>query len=245
MRQMISMIILMCLYSTAISKELTVVTEVWPPYSYTDKDGRALGIATETVKNALATSQLNYSIKYQPWARAFHVAKSKPNILIYPIFRTLEREALFHWFCPILPEIHIYAISKRQRALHELSLKELMDQGVTAGVMRAGNNYERLVAMGFDKQRIDTSSTELANIRKLIHDRVDVVFQSKEGFEYGLKQLSVPVDQFSYGAALRKEGEVEVCAAIKLGSDEKLVGTLQQAFAKTPLSPLATMTVRE
>lgn len=248
MRQIMLVIIFLCFYSNAMSdnkiKELTVVTEVWPPYSYTDEQGHALGVATRTIRDALALVGMNYHIDFQPWARAFFIAKTKPNVLIYPIYRSEEREALFHWFCPILPDIHVYAISKRTRNLQQLTLTELIERGVTAGVMRAGNNYELLVSSGFDKEKLDPSSTELANIRKLIHDRVDIVFQSQEGFEYGLKQLNVLPNQFVYGTALRKEGEGEVCAAIKVGSDDELVKKLSYAFANTPLSQAALSTVR-
>lgn len=235
MRWIITTIIFMCFTYSAISKELAVVTEVWPPYSYTDEQGNALGLATRNVQAALKSANIAYQIDYRPWARAFHIAKTKPNILIYPMYRTIEREALFHWFCPILSGITVYAISKRSRDLQAYSLRELIKKGVTAGVMRDGNNHELLVSMGFDKDKLDPSSTELANIRKLIHDRVDIVFQSKEGFEYGLNQLNVMKHEFTYGAALRKADEGQVCAAVRLGSDEELVLKLQKAFSSTPL----------
>jgi polar amino acid transport system substrate-binding protein len=189
-----------------------------------------LGIASERVQQALTDAKLGFAIKYQPWARAFHIAKTKPNVLIYPIYRTVEREALFHWFCPILSDIDVYAISKRDRKLDGFSLKELVSKGVTAGVTRGGNNYELLIEAGFAQENLDPSSTELANIRKLVHGRVDIVFQSKAGFEYGLKQLNVLPEQYVYGAALRKEGERQVCAAIKLGSNKVLVDHLRAAF---------------
>ncbi len=66
---------------------LRVVTELSPPHQ-TIKDGKVDGVSTQIVIATLKQAELDSHIEVYPWARAYYIATSVPNMLIYNIART-------------------------------------------------------------------------------------------------------------------------------------------------------------
>lgn len=75
---------------------LQVVTENWRPYNYLE-NGEVKGVSTKIVKEILDKAGFNYDIHVLPWARAYKIAQTKENTLIYTIIRIDPREELFQW----------------------------------------------------------------------------------------------------------------------------------------------------
>lgn len=85
--------------------QLTYITESYPPYNFTDK-GKLKGIsvdlllaATKKYSSALTAKK----IKVFPWTRAYKMAESGPNIVLFSMTRTDERVPKFNWVGPIIP----------------------------------------------------------------------------------------------------------------------------------------------
>ncbi len=210
-----------------------VVSELWPPYSYLDDSGKSVGIISEPFSHALTQGGIKHEIHYYPWSRAFHKASMTPDVLIFPIYRNPEREDLFHWFCPIAKPITINAITRTDSRFNGGSLEELIDAGAIVGVMRNDNSYHKAVALGFSAKQLDISSSEIDNVRKLAHKRVDVIFQSWDSFEHRLKRINAPLDvTYHMGARLHTIEESMLCAAMSVSSDEKLVQQVRYALSQ-------------
>ncbi len=79
---------------------LTVVTENWKPYNY-EENGVAKGISTVVVEKILKHAKIKYKLRVLPWARAYMMAQSKKDCLIYTIIRISPRETLFKWVRPL------------------------------------------------------------------------------------------------------------------------------------------------
>lgn len=106
-----------CMIRVSLADDkIYVVTENWYPYNYLDKKGNIVGKSTNVVKAILANAKVDYSIAIYPWTRAFNLASTRPNVLIYSILRTPQREKLFYWICPIsTQEPHkIYKLTSRK-----------------------------------------------------------------------------------------------------------------------------------
>jgi len=56
--------------------EIVVVTENWAPYNFIE-NGLVKGASTEIVKRVLDNTDLNYSIRVYPWARAYYLRIQK------------------------------------------------------------------------------------------------------------------------------------------------------------------------
>jgi len=79
---------------------MTIVTEEYPPLSFTENDS-VKGYGTEIVNLMLEKMSETNSIQVMKWSEAYQLALSKPNIVIFTIEKTKEREDLFYWIGPI------------------------------------------------------------------------------------------------------------------------------------------------
>lgn len=83
----------------------TYVTEPYPPYNFKEK-GKLQGIAVDLLmaatKKASASLALK-DIKVLPWPRAYKMAETGPNIVLFSTTRTEQREEKFNWVGPISP----------------------------------------------------------------------------------------------------------------------------------------------
>mgnify|MGYP003828342217 CR=1 FL=1 len=96
-------LMLICVLFSSCSKRnpsLTIVTEEYPPLSYTENDS-VKGYGTEIVQLIQRRIEDNAKINVMKWNEAYQLALSKPNIVIYTIEKTKEREGLFYWIGPI------------------------------------------------------------------------------------------------------------------------------------------------
>ncbi|WP_230425762.1 substrate-binding periplasmic protein [Spartinivicinus ruber] len=84
----------------AFSESLLVVTENWRPFNYME-NGELKGVSTKIMKAVLKQAKLSYTIQILPWARAYQLAQTRPNCIIYTIVRIPSREKLFKWVRPL------------------------------------------------------------------------------------------------------------------------------------------------
>ncbi|MBA6264222.1 ABC transporter substrate-binding protein [Colwellia sp. Bg11-12] len=77
--------------------KLTLYTENWAPYQYTDPQGNVKGSSIAKVKKVLDAANWPYEIQVVPWARAIFQIHVVPNSLIFSIARIPERENKYHW----------------------------------------------------------------------------------------------------------------------------------------------------
>ncbi|MFT5164760.1 MAG: polar amino acid transport system substrate-binding protein [Alteromonadaceae bacterium] len=90
---------------------LRVVTEELPPYNYRTIDGSVAGTSTQVVEALLQALKMKTKIELLPWPRAYKDATTLPNVLIYSITRTADREDNFHWLSEIVPiDIKVFAL---------------------------------------------------------------------------------------------------------------------------------------
>nr|WP_314582816.1 transporter substrate-binding domain-containing protein [uncultured Pseudomonas sp.] len=122
-RSVLSGAVLLCLsVCSAYAGSIRVVTEELPPYNMT-RDGQLTGMSTEVVQAVLKQVNVQASIQSMPWARAYDLALHDPDVLIYSITRTPEREHLFKWVGTIASSRwYIYSA-----ASHPISLRDLND----------------------------------------------------------------------------------------------------------------------
>jgi len=86
--------------SAYCSEKLTVYTEQFYPFSYTE-DGEdhseVLGVATSLMLAVLEESGLDYELWIVPWSRALLAINRQNNVLVYSMARTADREDKYGW----------------------------------------------------------------------------------------------------------------------------------------------------
>ena len=77
--------------------QLTIYSDIWPPYQTLSEKGVLVGLATKPVVNVLKAGNISFEIKVTLWAKILHLAKFNKNALIYSLSRTKQREYQFYW----------------------------------------------------------------------------------------------------------------------------------------------------
>lgn len=171
MRSMIWIVFSLGLLSMAAhAGPVRVVTED-SAYSYLE-DGKVAGSATAVVEATLERAGIaDYHIGIYPWARAYDMALQEPDVLVYLIARTPEREPLFRWIGEILRiEYHFYKLRERD----DVQAPDLeAAKRYRVGVLRKDVRHQYLQAQGFSKIVVAAQNHE--NFRRLLNGQVDLV----------------------------------------------------------------------
>jgi polar amino acid transport system substrate-binding protein len=136
------------------------------------RDGRVAGPASEIVEATLQRAGLDdYRLAIYPWARAYDIAQQEPNVLIYLIARTPERESLFKWVGEITRiDYHFYKLRDQQ----DVVVPDLAAaKNYSVGVLRDDVRHQYLLAEGFTRLVVSAQNSD--NFRKLLNRQVQLV----------------------------------------------------------------------
>ena len=209
----------------AAAQEVRAVTEE-TPYTFL-RDGKVAGPATELVERSLQRAGLaEHSVQLYPWARAYDLALHEPNVLIFLIARTPQREAQFKWVGEFMRiEYHLYKLRGRD----DVVVHALADaRRYSVGAMRDDVRHEYLKARGFTK--LVLSAHNIDNFRKLIAGQVQLVplperdaqaLCTQTGFDCRQLERVLTLDELSTG----------IYMAFSAATPEPTVERLRQAFA--------------
>ena len=219
---------------SAFSTELTIVTEELPPLNYASH-GVATGYSTEVLEAVLREANIKSTVNILPWARAYYLATTQPNTLIFSTTRTAERENFFEWIGPISSrQIYLYKLKSRK----DIEVKTVADSvQYKIGLIRemaSGNAF--LKNNTVPDNVIDYAPTAESNVKKLLIGRVDLIISQDWSAAYQMKkenrdpneleQVLLLEDKSSYYFALNKQ------------SDPLLVQKIRKAFDKVKQSGL-------
>jgi len=212
--------------SLAGAAELTIVTEILPPWQTTD--GRTVsGIATEIVEAALREADVEFHIKVYPWSRAYRLAQEKPNILIYSIIRTPERENLFKW-AGVIGSVkeHFFHMADRK----DIRLATVQDAKKYVTIIpRDDFRHQFLVSKGFvEKTAFHLVNKQEQALRMLYAGRGDLILDDELTLAYELRQFKldpakintaiyVPEMSVDFEMALSKQTPDSLVAKIRTG----------------------------
>lgn len=169
-------LLLTCLVPCVQAETIRVVTED-TSFSYL-RQGRVVGPATQLVEATLERAGLNdYRVGLYPWARAYEMALREPNVLIYLIARTREREDKFHWVGEILRiDYHLYRLPSRE----DIQIERLEQaKQYRIGALRGDFRYQFLQEEGFTKLVVTVSNAD--SFKLLLNGQVDLVPMSEQG----------------------------------------------------------------
>jgi len=208
---------------------LTVYSEIWPPYQTQSQTGVLNGIATQQVKYVFESANFPFEIKVMPWARAFHLVNLNNNTLIYSISRTAQREHLFHWIHRLG---HVKTSFVALAGRTDLIIKNEIDFKKYTLILKrheAANQY--FLDLGFDPKVniIYVNNSEQA-LHLLVKGRGDIYPITDSGFMPAVNKSGLSSGLFSLIYEL-KEFELDLYLAANIQSDIKLINQIKQAFS--------------
>lgn len=232
-------VVLLCLLFTftvhADRSALRVVTELSPPHQ-TIIEGKVDGLSTQIVDATLKQAGLKSRIEVYPWARAFYIASSTPNVLIYNMARTPEREKEFHWIGPVAKyRFGLVRLSDRT----DLSPNHIKDLGsAVIAVQRGDFSGQWLKEQGMKEgKELHLSADILESWRLLLKGKVDYVIDDQAALPSMEQQLALPAGITTFVLAIPQLEQQTYLAASK-NSDAELVKKLQQAHLEVQKTQL-------
>ncbi|MGQ5524655.1 substrate-binding periplasmic protein [Chitinimonas sp. PSY-7] len=159
---------------SCIADPIQAVTDSYPPFIYLEKNQPA-GIAVDVLNALFKESGLSGQIQFLPWQRAYSMGLSdKPNILVFTMSRTADRENLFKWIGPILNvRVRLYKL-KNRNDISSMPLDEA--RNYRTGVVLGYASEKLLLDAGFEQgKQLDQAVNEETNVKKFVAGRFDLI----------------------------------------------------------------------
>lgn len=83
--------------ASSTDPSLSIYCEFDPPFQFLDASGSPTGYAVGLVREIQKRVGNTDPIEIVPWARGHNDVLKKPNIVLFSMARTAERENLFRW----------------------------------------------------------------------------------------------------------------------------------------------------
>ncbi|MBA6251497.1 MULTISPECIES: ABC transporter substrate-binding protein [unclassified Colwellia] len=173
---------------------IQVVSEIYPPYQVINENGDLGGLSADKVKLLFHHSSIDYQVKIYPWARAYQLALTQPNIFIFSLLRTQERESLFQWVAPLCSIEFSFYRSKKRPDIQVNSLAEAKNYLIA--VQKGQASAEYLLRLGFEPKKNLSISYNADNLMQmLVYDRVELIVLSSTYFASLIESNSKYVDK--------------------------------------------------
>jgi polar amino acid transport system substrate-binding protein len=206
-----------CLFS-ASAQTLEIYTESQVPWQRSGSDGEAVGPSVELVKEIQKRVGNSDPIRMIPWARGYATALGQPNVVLFLMTRTAERNPLFHWVGPVSEGVYgLYLRSNSPIVLNNLQdAKKLTRIGVYRGDVRD----QILTNEGFTNLERVTDNT--MNMKKLMAGRIEAFASSdatvastavEAGFLPSDVRLGVPFFRFQTWIAFSRQTSPDIVKA--------------------------------
>ncbi|MCE4555881.1 substrate-binding periplasmic protein [Roseateles cellulosilyticus] len=159
-----------------------------PPFASAGDD-RPRGYAHDLAMAMAARLGRSIEVQYVPWARAVRMAEQGPDIGIFPLARTPDRETRFQWLLPLMPvRFGIYG----RAGAKQLDLPALRQLRV--GVLRGSLLTTNLRVAGFVNIVEGKDYRDL--LRRLHHGMLDAVYAGTPMLEAAMDDYGQPRNRF-------------------------------------------------
>lgn len=220
----LSAVLLGLYWQAAGAESIETVTED-SSYSYM-QDGKVSGAASRIVEAVLKQAGLSdYHMAIYPWARAYDRALREPNVIIYPILRSQDREQLFKWVgrldwtVPVLYKL---------RATPPLRIAVLQDAiAYRVGVLRDDYREKYLHDQGFTRLVVAASNQE--NFNRLLNSQVQLVAMPERDARKFCADAHVPFETLEKAYAMDDLSR-EIYIAFSRSTSDDVVERVRAAY---------------
>lgn len=152
---------------------VVAVTDDYPPYTYLSQ-GKPAGLAIEVVNAMFEEAHVLGTIEFMPWRRAYQRGLDEPNVLVFTMSRTPEREALFKWVAPVFStHVRLYRLTQRTD-VQAPSLDAA--KRYTIGTVRGYASEKLLIDQGFQPgKQLEQTSSEATSALMFLNGRFDLL----------------------------------------------------------------------
>jgi polar amino acid transport system substrate-binding protein len=205
-----------------------VVAENFPPYQVRTNDG-INGISVDVLKALNKHLGVKTHIEFYPWARAYKMALTTPDVLILSISHTKERDDLFHWIgsLPMSDKLALWTLKSNQQG--KVNNWEDLKGYVTA-LPRLDSNIDLLLNKGLllGKDFFIVNQFKQV-IGMLIKGRIDYVIAGSASLKYQIEALGYDVNHFTK-QEIASTYVAQIAFAFNIDSNKQLIVDYKKAF---------------
>ncbi len=202
---------------------LTVLTSEYPPYSFMGPDGAMTGETTDVVREILARTGEEASIRSMAWPDAYTWASTEPNVVLFTTARTPGREDQFKWVGPVGEwEYGLFAMS--DSGLNITSLEAAKKAGSVC-VLQNSSRHELLIENGFDNIKTVRTASDCAKMLK--NNSADLWMASEDNIGAISASIGARPEDFKEVYPMRSD---EVYIAFSRGTSDEIVAQWQRTL---------------
>ena len=228
------------LISTSLAGDLQILTLEEPLFGFTNSDNEFTGFSVDVIHEIQRRVGNDDKIQVYPWKRAFRTAIEQPNVVLFTVTRTADREEKFHWIATI--ERNAWALFAKKGSGIVVNTLDDAKKVNLIGVLRGGSHEQFLLDNGFKREQlIDVSNYKQSTL--MLHlNRIELTVFSTLGMAISCFNNNCDFNEFeavftfkalpSGGIAMSKGTPAEVVEKWqKAARDMKEDGTFE-AIAK-------------
>ncbi len=210
------------------SQSILVVTEDAPPLQIYKNGELTGGIAVELVQAIFKQTKLTSDIQVYPWVRAYQMALTQKDTLIFSIAKSLERKDDFIWIAKL------YSLQPNITKLKSSTdIKITSPQNISSyqiAVSRGDYGESYLKSIGLREGKNLHLTIKHRNLWKLLYsNRVDAIFTNQVSAKSEIKEAGLDVKKAVI--VYKIEGIAsEVYLAANKHTDISIINKLQLAF---------------
>lgn len=233
MPKFLNILLLCCLFISSnvfSTSTIQVVTEFMPPLQLAKPGEKVHGISADIVNEVIEDSQIESVSNVYPWARSYILATTKPNVLIYPIIRTKERENQFHWVGKIW---EFSAAIYSHKNLDQMNISSLEDaKKYKIAVYRNDFFHHYLLDQGFSNDLLFPVVDIEQSIQLFLNNRVDLIVIDSSIFEYYLGRTRHDISDYQQLITLNNIQESNAFIALSKSTSQHIVDKLMTSFKR-------------
>lgn len=168
-----------------VGPDFWVLTELEPPFSQQSDRGQLEGYLIELIQGILDQAGIHQQILAAPWERVIKEAHAKPNVLLFPLARTPERETEYHWLTPLTANVY-GILSKEKLKVNPSGLNDLQAV-LPIGVLEGDFRQHLLESSGVEDIQLFQDYTSA--VRQLINGEIKSLFFSDSGLRLYCHEL--------------------------------------------------------
>ncbi|OHX10544.1 hypothetical protein BI347_21650 [Chromobacterium sphagni] len=199
----------------AASPPLSIYTDEWPPISFAEGN-QVKGMAVDLVNLIQQRQGAAQPVQLLPWARAYSYLTSRPNVLLFVLGRTPEREQMTTMVGPVARSvINLYCRKGEAEKIRRIH-GDLLDLPVTA--FRSSIFLAMAKKHGF-RNIVESADPEQSAL--LLHSgRVELWSEGDSVVDSVVRKAGLPPDAVELVAPLEK---IDLYLAFSLGTDRDTV----------------------
>lgn len=160
---------LLALSMVVRAMDLTVMTEEYPPFNYTNDNGQLTGFSVEVVEEIMQRLGYKQPVEVLPWSRAYNLTQKREGMVLFSMTRSEAREKMFKWVGPLVPNKSVFwGLADR-----EYDIKNVEDaKKYKIGAYKDDADEIKLKELGFP--HLESVIKDDLNVKKLLAGKIDL-----------------------------------------------------------------------